>query len=405
MHLQSAKTQYPGNFRSSHRFSGLQSRAGLQPFRLSPEKKFRLAGSAFYCIIYEMNSRLIRLALSALITTLFITGLLAGDDGTQIVARGMGFSLQQAEVEKAAESKLKHLELEKLRAPARIRKQRHLILAEAMQELAAEKMLSLEAAARGITVAELIEQEVSAEVKPLSREELGKLYEINRTRLQGTREEVEKQITDFVTRQRMESSRKGFVEELAMKYGVKYDLPPVRFDIETAGHPSFGPDDAPVTIIEFSDFECPHCAKAPAELHKVYEEFAGKVRIVFRQYPLWMIHPHAHKAAEAALCAAKQGKFWEMHNLLFSGQDGLDNAGLKEKASTLGLDRDEFDKCLDSGSCRDAVELDLIQGSEAGISSTPSIFINGRPLPAESRISYQTIRNLVIEELEKAGSR
>ena len=115
-----------------------------------------------------------------------------------------------------------------------------------------------------------------------------------------------------------------------------------------------------------------------------------------------MIHEKAWKAAEASLCAAEQGKFWEMHNLLFSGQDKLDNEGLKEKAGQLELDQDRFDQCLDSGKYSDAVDLDMIEGSKAGVSGTPAFFINGRPL--EDRFSYESIRKIVLEELGPGDS-
>lgn len=344
-----------------------------------------------------MHSRKIRLIVFTFILITCRPSLLEAGEDSPAVARGEGLTIQQSEVEKAAESKLKELELDRLRVPARIKKQRHLILSETMKNLAAEKLLGLEAAARGISVDELIELEITPRIKPLTEEELDKLYEINKTRQQGTREEIIDRIHVYVLGQRKTEARKNYMEQLSVKYGVEYFMPPVRFDIATAGHPSFGPEDAVVTIVEFSDFECPHCSKAPAELHMVYQEFPDKVRIVFRQYPLWMIHPNSPKAAEASLCAAKQGKFWEMHNLLFSGQDSLDNEGLKEKASQLGLDREAFDACLDSGSCSAAVDLDLEEGSKAGISATPAIFVNGRPV--ETRITYDNLREIVMEEL------
>ena len=344
-----------------------------------------------------MHSIKIRLNVFAFILIACCCAQLEAEADSPAVARGEGFTIQQSEVEKAAESRLKELELDQLRVPARIKKQRHLILSETMKNLAAEKLLALEAAATGISVDELIERDITPRIKPLTQEELDRLYEINKGRQKGTREEIIDRINVYVLGQRKTEARKNYIEELALKYGVEYSMPPVRFDIATAGQPSFGPEDAAVTIVEFSDFECPHCSKAPAELHMVYQEFPDKVRIVFRQYPLWMIHPHSPKAAEASLCAAKQGKFWEMHNLLFSGQDKLGNEGLKEKASQLGLDREAFDACLDSGSCSAAVERDLEEGSIAGISATPAIFINGRPV--ETRITYDNIREIVLEEL------
>lgn len=348
----------------------------------------------YYLGMRPRNFRLI-LLLSSLVFC--CPDLLSGPDDSRTLVTGEGFTLERSEVEKGAAGKLKELHLEKLRAPARIEKRQHEILTETMEDLTSEKLLRMESEKRGITTERLTELEITPRVKPLTEEELDKLYTLNKGRIQGTKEEIFAQITAFVRKQRENEAHSEYSKKLAEEYGVEYRLPPVRFKVQVAGHPSFGPEDAFVTIVEFSDFECPHCAGAGAELYKLHEEFEGKIKIVFRQYPLWMIHEKAWKAAEASLCAAEQGKFWEMHNLLFSGQDRLDPEGLKEKAGQLGLEQGSFDKCLDSGKYSDAVDLDLIEGSRAGVSGTPAFFVNGRPL--EGRFSYENIRKMVLEEL------
>lgn len=334
-----------------------------------------------------------------LATTLLASSFLVAettDSGKLVTAEGFSFDLNQVEQEAASE--LKELQMEELRAPARIKMKRHEILQETMEEMAADRLLQLEAKKRGISVKQLEEIEIQHKIDHPSNDELERLYELNKNRLPGTREEKMNQINSFVIGQKRKEARSAYTRELAEKYNVRYLLPPVRFDIPTEGHPSLGPTDAPVTILEFSDFECPHCARSGEILHKIYLEFDGKVRIVFRQYPLWMIHPQSPKAAEAALCAYRQGKFWEMHNLLFAEQDSLDPEGLKKKASQLNLDRKAFDECLDSGACSNDVDRDLIDGSRAGVSGTPAFFVNGRPL--EVKLSYESIRALVVEELE-----
>ena len=347
------------------------------------------------------NSRLIpvlvTLAFCCLILLSASDDSLTPGDESRVLVKAEGFTLKHSDVEKAAAGKMKELDLEALRAPARVETRRHAILSETMKELTFEKLLKMESEKMGITPAELTELKITPRIKPLTPEELDRYFELNKTRLQGTREEIIAQITSYVEGQRKKEAYREYAGELAEEYGVAYLLPPVRFEVPSAGHPFIGPEDAAVTIVEFSDFECPHCASAGPVLHRLYEEFEGKIRIVFRQYPLWMIHEKAWKAAEASLCAAEQGKFWEMHNLLFSGQDKLDNKGLKEKAGQLELDQDRFDQCLDSGKYSDAVDLDMIEGSKAGVSGTPAFFINGRPL--EDRFSYESIRKIVLEEL------
>jgi protein-disulfide isomerase/plastocyanin len=141
-----------------------------------------------------------------------------------------------------------------------------------------------------------------------------------------------------------------------------------------------GDANAPVTIIEFSDFECPFCGKYVSETYpqivKDYIE-TGKVKYVFRDFPL-DFHPSAQKAAEAAECAGEQGKYWEMHDVLFENQDALEVETLKMYAVSLGLDTAEFNSCLDSGAMAEEVKKDLADGQAYGVSGTPGFFINGK---------------------------
>lgn len=155
--------------------------------------------------------------------------------------------------------------------------------------------------------------------------------------------------------------------------------PAPRVNVEATG-PSLGDEDAPVTIIEFSDFECPFCKRFKDQTFpqiKANYIDTGKVRMVFRHYPL-PFHTNAQKAHEAALCADDQGQFWEYHDTLFANQQSLGVAALKQYAVTLGLNAATFNECLDSGKYAQAVQDDLAAGSAAGVSGTPSFFVNGQ---------------------------
>jgi protein-disulfide isomerase len=142
----------------------------------------------------------------------------------------------------------------------------------------------------------------------------------------------------------------------------------------TAG--TFGPADAKVQIVEFSDFECPYCSKAAAVVHQIKEKYGDKVRFTFRQFPLPM-HPNAKVAAEAALAAHRQGKFWEFHDALFQNQQRLDRAALEEHAKTAGLNVGAFKKSLDSKEFAAIVDSDLQLGKKVNVSGTPTLFVNG----------------------------
>ena len=143
-----------------------------------------------------------------------------------------------------------------------------------------------------------------------------------------------------------------------------------------------GDENAPVTVVVFDDFQCPFCKKFFDEtLPKLKEDYidTGKVKYVFRHFPL-SFHQNAQKAAEAAECAGEQGKFWEMHDMLYSHQDALSVDDLKNYASQLGLDTEQFNQCLDSGKYKDKVQNDFNMGVQVGVSGTPTFFINGEKL-------------------------
>lgn len=176
------------------------------------------------------------------------------------------------------------------------------------------------------------------------------------------------------------------------------ERPPVQ--IPTEGHPSRGPQDAPVTIVEFSDYECPYCARVYPSMKQIEENYKGKVRRVFRQFPLTSIHPRAQKAAEASLCALDQGKFWEMHEALFAQPSKLEIADLYNKASLLGLNAHEFRKCVDSGSEMMRIKSDIDEGTKVGVTGTPAIFINGRY--AGGARPYEGLAKMVDEELQRS---
>jgi protein-disulfide isomerase len=147
------------------------------------------------------------------------------------------------------------------------------------------------------------------------------------------------------------------------------------------GRPARGPADAPVTIVEFSDFQCPYCARFTQQTLPALEaKYGDVVRFVARHFPVDQLHPLARQAAEAAECANEQGAFWAYRRLLYERQRGLDAAGLKAIAVEANLDGDAFEECLDSGRTADIVDRDLQDGLRAGVRGTPTSFVNGRPV-------------------------
>jgi protein-disulfide isomerase len=152
-----------------------------------------------------------------------------------------------------------------------------------------------------------------------------------------------------------------------------------KFDVKVGDAPVKGPASAPITLVAWSDFQCPFCSRAVPTVRQVEDAYKGKVRIAFKQFPL-PFHDKAHLAAEAALAANEQGKFWQMHDKLFANQQALDRPSLEKYAQELGLDMGKFKAALDSGKFKDKVDAEDKEGAAFGVTGTPTFFINGTRL-------------------------
>jgi protein-disulfide isomerase len=291
----------------------------------------------------------------------------------QVVATIGDEEVTLADVEQAAGVELQKIELG-------YQKSRHQLLEASLRNLIHRKLVEQEAARLGKTPEALL-AEVSADVS-VSDADVDHWYQANQDRLQGhPKEQIAPQIRQYLVEQKKSEALDAFFDRLQDQARVSMLLEPFRVSIAVDGYPSLGPANAAVTLVEFSDFECPFCNRFTDTLKKVREAFPERVRVVFRQFPL-SIHPHAQKAAEASLCAADQGRFWEMHDLLFAEQQALAPQDLEEKAGRLSLDPEGFASCLDSGRHHDEVEEDVKAGVAIGVTGTPALFINGRPLAA-----------------------
>jgi protein-disulfide isomerase len=213
------------------------------------------------------------------------------------------------------------------------------------------------------------------------------------------KEEVLKEIEQGLGQQKHNERKAAFAKELADKAGLRLFIEPPRATFASVPAPAMGPADAPVTIVTFSDFQCPWCARAAQTLHQVEKHYDGRLRIIFRHFPLGF-HAQARKAAEAASCADEQGKFWEMHDKLFETQDDLSLPKLKERAAELGLEAKSFDQCLDTSQRAKDWQRDLAEGRQIGVASTPSFFVNGRLLTGAQ--PFARFVEIVDDELARA---
>jgi protein-disulfide isomerase len=171
--------------------------------------------------------------------------------------------------------------------------------------------------------------------------------------------------------------------------------------VELGDAPVKGAANAPITILEFSDFQCPFCSRVLPTLKQVEEKYGSQIKVAFRNLPLVQIHPDASRAAEAGACAADQGKFWEMHDKMFSNQQGLSVDGLKKMATEAGLDAEKFASCLGSGDKAARWHADTADAERYGVSSTPAFFINGR-LVSGAR-PFEDFARIIEDELARAG--
>jgi protein-disulfide isomerase len=209
-------------------------------------------------------------------------------------------------------------------------------------------------------------------------------------------DEIKARLREALQAQHDEQDKAALLTQLHKEQPLTVMLAAPRVEVKSAGHPEIGGKDAPVTIVEFSDFQCPFCGRAEPTLKQVREKYGDKVRLVYLDFPLG-IHDHAIDAASAERCAGEQGKFWPFHDAMFADQSKLAPADLKADAKKLGLDTAKFNDCLDKGKYKGAIETDMAQGRDLGVDGTPAFFINGRPLTGAQ--PFDKFQTTIDEEL------
>ena len=239
--------------------------------------------------------------LLALLTVLLLGGMtpvLAASPSSEIpdvVATVQGQPISAEELIEVAKSDLIRLET-----------QRYELLKNKLDELVARDIVRLEAAQRGISVEEFEHSEIVAKTPPVTPEAVKEYYEANKERIRQPFEQIEARLTTYLQQRAQQQRQQELFQELMQRYPVTIALRPPKVEVTADDDPATGPADTLVTIIEFSDFQCPYCRRVQPALKRLLEEYQGKVRLVFRDFPLRQAHPQAQKAAEAAQCAADQ---------------------------------------------------------------------------------------------------
>ena len=270
-----------------------------------------------------------------------------------------------------------------------------------LDDLIGKKLEENAAKAKGLTADAYIKAEVDDKTAPVTQADIDQYYTTNQRQF-GTqqKEAVTQQITDMIKRNRTAQKRNELRTSLRAATAVKTFLEVPRVPVSADDDPVRGPKDAPVQIIMFSDFQCPFCSRVEATLKQIKEHYGDKVAIVFRDYPL-SFHQYAEKAAEAANCANKQGKYWEYHDALFANQGQLDVPNLKKTAETMNLDMTAFNQCLDSGEMKAEIDKDTQAGISFGVNGTPASFVNGRLVGGAQ--PFESFARVIDDELQIKG--
>jgi protein-disulfide isomerase len=258
-----------------------------------------------------------------------------------------------------------------------LRKQEYKLKSEVLNQSVRKRLIEAEAKKKGLTAEELLNQEVDSKIVEPSDDEAKGYYLGAKSGTTLSFDEIKSQVKRLLKNAEIQEAREKYADSLQDEFEVSIRLqPPV---VQVASDPARikGSANAPVTIIEFADFQCPFCTRIEPALNEVLAKYPGKVKLTYRDFPLSQIHPNAKIAAEASRCALDQGKYWQMHDAMFADQSKLDEAALVKTAAGLGMDNKSFESCLKSGKYEAVVQEDFQAGTEAGVNATPTFFING----------------------------
>jgi protein-disulfide isomerase len=283
----------------------------------------------------------------------------------------------------------------------KIRQQMYDIKSQGLRDMIFDRLVDVAAAAEQMSRQDYLKANVDDKVEPPTMEEIERMVNQYRARLPEDDTQAREQVTRYLTSQKQRAALDSLRNRLMAANEVEILLDPPRVEIKPRPeNPSRGGEDAPVVLIEFTDFECPYCSRVQGTIAQVMSRYEGKVRHVFKHLPLAM-HRNARLAAEASLCAGDQGQFWEMHDWMFQNQRSLQREHLVAQAKVLELNEQLFIECLDKETYVEAVDTDMAEANSVGITGTPGFLINGRVLSGAQPL--QNFVEVIDDELQRAG--
>ena len=331
--------------------------------------------------------------LSLILSLFFLVGfpLHAQEDTNKVVAEVSGRKITLGELNKALGNDLYEMnrriyDLKKMK----------------LEEMIGQTLLEKEALKKKITVQELLDKYVRKNVKDVNPKDVDRFYEQNKAQLPGTKEQLADRIKSYLSQERYREAYTHYLDQLKRNAQAKIFLEkPERFRVELSltDAPRKGNSNAKVEVVEFSDFQCPFCSRLIPTIDQIYKKYQGKISLVFKAFPLSQ-HEKASLAHQASLCAHDQGKFWPYHDKLFQNQRNLERSDLEKYATELKLDITKFRQCLDSGEKFAKVQKELAEGEQAGVRSTPTLFING--LMVQGSVPQEQIEEIINEQLQKS---
>jgi len=279
---------------------------------------------------------------------------------------------------------------------------------EALDQMVDDYLLQRAAQKEKLSVSDYVKREVDDKVAAdINDATAKKFYDENKDKIPaiksaGSYDKIKDRLIAALRQRDTQQQHEQLIARLRKDGGAKILLEPPRINVNmsAAGHPTLGPKNAPVTVIEFADFQCPFCKRSEDAVKAIHEKYGDRIQLVFMDFPL-SFHPHAMPAANAARCANAQGKFWQYHDALFADQSKLEPTDLKATAKTLGLDTAKFNACFDKNQYGEAIQKDVEEGHKLNVNGTPTFFIDGREIvgaqPPENFVS------IIDQELAKNG--
>tara|TARA_R110002049_G_scaffold60303_2_gene162163 strand:- start:48 stop:1097 length:1050 start_codon:yes stop_codon:yes gene_type:complete len=310
---------------------------------------------------------------------------------TGVVAKIGDTEVTEAEMLKGIESQVYEAE-EKL----------HELKMGRIRALVLKSLMEADSRKKGLSNDEFLEKYIASNVK-VTDKDIDAFIAERKIPKENVNDQIKEKVRQFLAMEKKKEAIENWIGEKTKKSPVEvYLSQPSRptFDVELGNAPFVGGADAKVTIVEFSDFQCPFCAKGAELMGEVKKKYGNKVKIAFKNYPL-PFHKHAKDAAHAALCVNEQKPeyFWKLHDVMFADQTKLSLADLKASAKKIGAKSDEFDQCMSSGKFMAAVDADMEQGKELGVQSTPTFYINGQLINGAHPI--EIFSEIIDQELAK----